>query len=86
MEGEKRRIRVRGIVLPVEWDAKGNAIKAAIFTVNEEEYLIGQNRNSKRLLSLLKREVDVRGSLSEEACQKIITVEHYRTLKQGEIQ
>jgi hypothetical protein len=86
MEREKRRIRIRGIVLPVEWDSEGNAIKAAIFTANEEEYLIGQNRNSNRLLSLLKRGVAVRGVVREGAGQKVITVEHYETLKKGEIQ
>ena len=81
MEGEKRRIRIRGIVLPVEWDSEGNAIKAAIFSANEEEYLIAQNRNSSRLLSLLKQEVNVRGRLREEAGQKVIVVEGYEMLK-----
>ena len=85
MEREKRRVRIKGIVLPVEWDEGGNTIKVAIFTANEEVYLVGENANSTSLLSLLQREVDARGLLREETGQKVINVERYKILKRGEI-
>jgi hypothetical protein len=85
MEGEKRKIRVRGIVIPVEWDAEGNAIKAVISAVNEEEYLIEDNKNSGQFLGLIRQEVDVRGMVREEAGRRIITVERCQRLKQHKI-
>jgi hypothetical protein len=85
MDWERKQIRIKGVVIPVAWDAEGNAIKAAIFTANEEEYLIEENTNLSRLLSLLKQEVEVKGMVREEAGQKVINVERYKTLKRGEI-
>ena len=82
MEGETREIRVRGIVIPVEWDADGNAIKAAISATNEEEYLIEDDKNSGQFLGLIRQEVDVRGMVREEAGRRIITVERCQRLKQ----
>ncbi|NIN00365.1 MAG: hypothetical protein GTO24_20470 [candidate division Zixibacteria bacterium] len=82
MEREKR-IRTVGIVVPVEWDEEGNAIKVALLTAHEKEYLIRENANSRRFLSLLRQEVDVTGTVREEAGQKVITVQHVRSLKRG---
>ena len=80
----KRQIRIRGIVIPIGWDAEGIAIKAAIFIANEEEYLIEENTNSKQLLSLIRQEVEVRGRVTEEAGQKVITVEDYQRIRRGQ--
>jgi hypothetical protein len=81
MEGEKRKIRVRGIVIPVEWDAEGNTIKAAIAATNEEEYLI-EDKNLEQFLDMIQQEVDVRGMVREQAGRRIITVERFQRLKQ----
>ncbi len=83
MEQGKRQIRIRGIVIPVGWDAEGNAIKAAIFTGNEEEYFIDEDEKAKRLLGLMRQEVEVRGAVREEADQKIITVVNYQRVKRS---
>jgi hypothetical protein len=81
MEGEMRETRVRGIVIPVEWDAEGNAIKAAIAATNEEEYLI-EDGNLEQFLGLIQQEVDVRGTVREHAGRRIITVERCQRPKQ----
>ena len=81
MEGEIREIRVRGIVIPVEWDTEGNAIKTAIAATNEEEYLI-EDKNLEQFLRLVQQEVDVRGMVREQAGRRIITVERFQRLKQ----
>jgi len=83
MEGNSEHTRIRGIVLPVDWDAKGNAIKAAIFTANEEEYLIEENDKSKQLLNLMQQEVDVKGIVREESGQKTVMIVGYRKVKKG---
>lgn len=80
MEREKR-IRTVGILVPVEWNEEGNTIKVALLTAHEKEYLIRENANSRRLLSLLRQEVDVTGTVEEVAGQKVITVERCRSLK-----
>jgi hypothetical protein len=67
VEQGKRQLRIRGIVIPIGRNAEAIAIKAAIFTANEEEYLIEENTNSKQLLSLIRQEVAVRGTVTEEA-------------------
>jgi hypothetical protein len=81
MEGEIRKIRVRGIVIPIEWDVEGNAIKAAIAATNEEEYLI-EDKNVEQFLGLIQQEVDVRGMVREQAGRRIITVKRCQRLKQ----
>jgi hypothetical protein len=81
----EKRIRTVGIVVPVEWDEEGNALKVALLTAHEKEYLIREDANSGRFLSLLRQAVDVTGTVREEAGQKVITIQHCRTLKRGRI-
>lgn len=50
MDRERKQIRIKGIVIPVEWDAEGNAIKAAISVSNEKEYLIEDDKNLEQFL------------------------------------
>ncbi len=85
MEGNSEQISLRGIVIPVDWDEEGNALKVALLTAHEKEYLLRDDGNSSRLLSLLRQEVDVTGTVREEAGKKVITVQHCRTLKRVRI-
>jgi hypothetical protein len=82
MEGEKRKIRIKGIVIPVEWDSEGNATKAAISAANEKEYLIEDDKDSEQFLGMIRQEVDVRGTVREEAGRRMLTVERFQRLKQ----
>jgi len=75
------QVRIRGIVLPVDWDTGGTAIQAAIFTPYEEEYVLEINEKAKRLFGLMQQEVEVRGMVKEEAGQKVITVRGYQRVK-----
>jgi len=78
-ETEMRQMRIRGIVIPVEWDAKGKAIKAAILTADEGEFLVEENTMGRKLLGMVQRVVEVRGLVRAEGGRKIITVEDYRS-------
>lgn len=75
------QIPIRGIIIPVDWDQAGNVVKAAILTGDEGEYLIEENTGSQQLFYLLRREVEVRGVVREEAGSKIISVENFRETK-----
>lgn len=81
MERCRGQISIKGILVPVDWDEKGNAIRLAIMTPNEEEYIVEENRNGRELLDLMRQEVEVRGILREEAGHKIIMVETYKQMK-----
>jgi hypothetical protein len=85
MKGNSEHVNIRGIVVPVDWDTQGNTVKAAVFTSEEDEYLIKEDTGSKGLFELMRQEVEVTGTVSEEAGQKVITVERCRTLKRGRI-
>jgi hypothetical protein len=78
MEGKGKEMRVRGILVPVDWDSEGHAIKAAIFTSDEGEYLIEESDKVNGLLGLMRQEIEARGIVREEAGQKKITVRKCR--------
>jgi hypothetical protein len=83
MKGNSEHMRIRGIVVPVDWDTEGNAVKAAVFTSEENEYLIKENNKSKGLFELMRQEVEVTGTVREQAGQKIISVAEYQRVKGG---
>ncbi|NQT54821.1 MAG: hypothetical protein HQ551_01175 [Desulfobacteraceae bacterium] len=86
---EKRKagnnlVTIRGILVPVDWDEKGNVVSVSVSTYDEDEYLIKIERHKKgeELLSLIRKEVEVSGLVHEHEGSKIITVKKYR-LKMG---
>jgi hypothetical protein len=42
-------ITIRGLVVPVEWDDKGNILNLVISTFDEDEYLIELDQRGKQL-------------------------------------
>ena len=68
---------IRGIILPAEWDNKGNIKNILISTPNEEEYFITSNEKSEILMDFLRQEVEVVGQVKENNFQKSITIQKY---------
>ena len=54
-------INIKGIIIPVNWDAKGNVIGMAIATHKEEEYFIEVDDKAAKLISFLRQEVKITG-------------------------
>ncbi|MCG6918210.1 MAG: hypothetical protein LJE89_11775 [Deltaproteobacteria bacterium] len=74
---------IRGLVVPVDWDDKGNVIATAISTHLEEEYLVDQNAWGEALLAFLRQRVKVSGSIIvKEDGKKVITVKKYELLEE----
>ena len=74
---------VRGLVIPVDWDEKGNVTATAISTQLEEEYLVEQNAWREALLAFLRQRVKVSGSVAvKDDGKKIITVKRYEVLEE----
>ncbi len=66
--------RIRGIVVPTDWDDNGNVISLAIASCDEQEYLIENHQQIANLWTLLRREVIAMGSIRCGKEQKIIKV------------
>jgi len=81
METNKEEISIRGILVPAEWDKKGNAIRVALMTANEQEYLVEEIMDPEKLLGLIRQEVEVRGVAREEAGRKIILVQSHKQIR-----
>jgi hypothetical protein len=74
---------LRGLVIPVDWDDKGNVTATAISTHLEEEYLVDQNAWGEALLAFLRQRVKVSGSIVlKEDGKKVITVKKYEVLEE----
>lgn len=67
-------ITVRGIVIPVDWDRKGNVAAVALSAYNEDEYLIEKDENGAALEAFMREEVEVVGIVREAEGRHIITV------------
>ncbi|MGD2185870.1 MAG: hypothetical protein PVI71_07065 [Desulfobacterales bacterium] len=74
-------ICVEGIVIPANWDNKGNVVGLAIATRNEVEYLINDKKYVARLKPLLRQEVAIRGILGTKEGKVIIKVKEFSKLK-----
>ena len=73
---------LRGLILPVDWDERGNITSIAVSTNSEEEYLIDENPLADELLVFTRLKVKVRGSVREgENGKKVITVEKYEVME-----
>lgn len=75
-------VTISGIVIPVDWDEKGNVVAVAVSTCDEVEYLIDRHEKGEELLSLIRKEVEISGLVHEDKGSKTIAVKKYR-LKMG---
>lgn len=73
MEREGELVRIKGIIIPVDWDAEGNVTRAAISAFNEEEYVVDEDKKGKEMLGLMQQVMEARGVVREEAGTTIIT-------------
>ena len=76
-ELEAMMICIEGIIIPANWDEKGNVVDLAIATSDEKEYLITDKDQVARLKPLLRQEVEIRGILRTNKGRKIIQVKRF---------
>ncbi len=63
---------ITGIIVPSDWDDNDNLIQIAIQTIDEEEYIIKQNKKGRELLDMIEQEVEVIGTTTEDEDGDII--------------
>jgi hypothetical protein len=68
-------ICIEGIIIPANWDEKGNVVDLAIATRDEKEYLITDKDQVARLKPLLRQEVEIKGTLRTKEGRRIINVQ-----------
>jgi len=67
-------VTLKGIIIPVDWDNNGNIIAIAISTHGEEEFLICNDNNGKKLFNFIQNLVRVSGKIKEVAGIKLIKI------------
>jgi len=72
-----KKIKTKGIIIPTDWDEKGNVSAIVISTHNEEEYKIELNKKGRELLALIREPVKVTGILRTDKTSKVIDIEKY---------
>ncbi len=76
IENKNALITLKGIIIPVDWDNKGNVIAVAISTDREEEYLICNDDKGKGLFQFIQDLVMVRGTIEEVAGIKLMKIDN----------
>ena len=74
MAKAKKLVTLRGVIIPADWDEKGNVIATAIATDDEDEYLLSDQETTEKYLDLLREEVEVKGWFSEKGAKKILII------------
>ena len=76
-------ITIRGLLVPIDWDEKGNITEIAVSTYFEEEYLIQKNVREEALLPFLRQKVKVIGLVSmDDRGRKVVRVEEYEVIEE----
>ena len=75
-------ITIRGLLVPIDWDEKGNITEIAVSTYFEEEYLIEKNVREEALLPFLRQKVKVIGFVKmDERGRRVVRVEEYEVIE-----
>jgi len=73
--------KIWGVIIPADWDDKGNVMAIAISTRTEEEYRIKMDHNGEKLKAFLHREAEVSGFLRREKNKMVLVIEHFHISK-----
>ncbi len=76
-------ITIRGLLVPIDWDEKGNITEIAVSTYFEEEYLIEKNARGEALLPFLRQKVKVIGLVRmNDRGRRVVRVEEYEVIEE----
>ncbi len=76
-------IDIKGLLVPVDWDERGNITETAVSTCLEEEYRIERNARGEALLPFLRHMVKIVGLVSvDHRGRKVVSVEEYEVIEE----
>ena len=65
MKTDQPKISLKGILIPSNWDDKGNITSLKIASANEKEYIISNQDVSDMIAMYLRKEITVTGVLEQ---------------------
>ena len=74
IKNKNKLVTLKGIIIPVNWDNKGQVAVIAISTHGEDEYLIYDDFKGKKLFNFIQELVTVKGEIKEVAGIKQIKI------------
>jgi hypothetical protein len=77
-KNQNRVVTVSGIILPTEWDEKGDVTGVAIHTFDEEKYYVENLNERSELLAQLRTRMKVTGILKRGADGNRFTIKGYK--------
>ena len=82
---KKRLPKIKGLIIPSNWDEKGNIKAVSLHTSDEKEYLVEVGGVGKELLAHIHHKVEATGKISERLDgRRYISVHSYSTLTEPE--
>ena len=69
---------VKGILIPVNWDQKGNVVSVAIATDEEKEYHVADPELAEKMKRRLRQVVQASGVVTKSQGKNIITIKQWR--------
>jgi hypothetical protein len=73
-------ISVKGIIIPANWDKSGNVLSVAIATAEEDEYWVDDPGFADKFKSLLRKEIEVRGTVKRRYGKKVIKIKDWNCI------
>lgn len=82
---KKRMPKIKGLIIPSNWDEKGNIKAVSLHTSDEKEYLVEFGGVGRELLAHIHHKVEATGKISERLDgRQYISVHSYSTLSEPE--
>ena len=72
---------LKGVILPADWDRKGNVTAVSISATDETEYLVENFGKGSELIRLINQEIAVRGKTWGDGRFRVIEVTEYRVME-----
>ncbi|MCM2285609.1 MAG: hypothetical protein NDI81_12560 [Desulfobacula sp.] len=74
----KAQTVINGIIIPSEWNEKGEIQNIAIVTFDEDTFLIADNNHARTLMNSLRKTVTLSGKVSMKGIQKEIRISKFQ--------
>ena len=76
-------ITLRGLVVPADWDSRGQVRRVTLLTADEQEWAVEPSGAGLRLLAWLRREVVVRAVLVGDPPGSVLRVLEHEPVLSG---
>ena len=74
----KSQTVINGIIVPSEWNEKGEIQNIVIVTFDEDTFLIADNDHARTLMNSLRKTVTLSGKVSIKGTQKEIRISNFQ--------